>query len=105
MEIEYKYEDYADSVLNKKIVVGEAIYLACKRYKEWKNRKDIYFDKDDVERKIRLISKLKHFTGVHNGKPFILLVYILVYIKVLHKNNIFHFNTQDIFERNYECVG
>lgn len=73
MEIEYRYEEYADSVLNKKIVTGEAIYLACKRYKEWKNRKDIYFDKDDVERKIRLISKLKHTTGIHNGKPFILL--------------------------------
>jgi phage terminase large subunit-like protein len=73
MDIEYTYETYADDVLNGKIKSCEAIQLACKRYKEWFTRDDIYFDKDDVEQKIRVVSRLKHFTGKHNHQPFILL--------------------------------
>ncbi len=71
--MEYTYDEYADNVLNGKIKSCEAIYLACKRYKDWFNREDIYFDKEDVEQKIRVVSRLKHTTGKHNGKPFILL--------------------------------
>lgn len=71
--ITYTYEEYADDVLSGKLKACEAIILACKRYKDWKNREDIYFDKDDVEQKIRVVSRLKHFTGQHNGKPFELL--------------------------------
>lgn len=69
----YNYDTYAENILNGTIKSNEAIYLACKRYKDWYNRDDIYFDKDDVEQKIRVISRLKHTTGQHNGKPFILL--------------------------------
>jgi phage terminase large subunit-like protein len=71
--MEYTYNEYADNVLSGKIKSCEAIYLACKRYKDWFSREDIYFDKDDVEQKIRVVSRLKHTTGKHNGKPFILL--------------------------------
>ena len=71
--MEYTYDEYADNVLNGKIKSCEAIYLACKRYKDWFYREDIYFDKEDVEQKIRVVSRLKHTTGKHNGKPFILL--------------------------------
>lgn len=71
--IKYEYDTYADDILSGKIKSNEAIYLACKRYKDWYSRDDIYFDKEDVERKIRVISRLKHNTGQHNGKPFILL--------------------------------
>lgn len=71
--MEYNYNEYAEDILNGKIKSCEAIYLACKRYKDWFNREDIYFDNEDVEQKIRVISRMKHFTGAHNGKPFILL--------------------------------
>jgi phage terminase large subunit-like protein len=69
----YNYNEYADDVLSGKIIACEAIKLACKRYKDWFNREDIYFDKDDVEQKIRIVSRLKHTTGQHNGKSFELL--------------------------------
>lgn len=69
----YSYNDYADDVLNNKIVACEAIILACKRYKEWFNREDIYFDEEDVQQKIRVVSRLKHTTGQHNGHSFELL--------------------------------
>lgn len=71
--MEYTYDTYADDVLGGKIKACEAIILACKRYKDWFNRTDIYFDREDVEQKIRVVSRLKHTTGKHNGKPFILL--------------------------------
>lgn len=32
-------------------------------------------DYEDVDRRIRLVSKIKHFKGKSNGKPFILLPY------------------------------
>lgn len=71
--MEYTYDVYADNVISGEIKSCEAIYLACKRYKDWFNREDIYFDREDVEQKIRVVSRLKHTTGKHNGKPFILL--------------------------------
>lgn len=69
----YEYDTYSNDILSGKIKSNEAIYLACKRYKEWFKRDDIYFDSEDVEQKIRVISRLKHTTGQFNGKPFILL--------------------------------
>lgn len=71
--MEYTYDSYADNVISGKIKSCETIFLACKRYKDWFNRDDIYFDKEDVEQKIRVVSRLKHSTGEHNQKPFILL--------------------------------
>lgn len=71
--MEYTYNEYADKVINGEINAPQNIILACKRYKEWFTRDDIYFDAEDVEQKIRVISKLKHCTGEHNGKNFILL--------------------------------
>jgi phage terminase large subunit-like protein len=71
--MEYTYNQYADDVISGKIKSCEAIYLACKRYKDWFSREDIYFDEEDVQQKIRVVSRLKHTTGKHNGKPFILL--------------------------------
>lgn len=71
--MEYTYNEYADDIISGKIKACEAIILACKRYKDWFSREDIYFDKEDVEQKIRVVSRLKHTTGKHNGKPFILL--------------------------------
>ena len=71
--VKYTYDEYAEDILSGRIKSCECIFLACKRYREWFDRDDIYFDREDVEQKIRVISRMKHSTGVHNGKPFILL--------------------------------
>lgn len=75
MVIDYSkiYVQYALDILDGRVKGCEAIKLACKRFMEWFNRDDIYFDYDDVDRKIRVVSRLKHSTGEHNNKPFILL--------------------------------
>ena len=73
MEIEYTYNQYVDDILTGRIKSCEAIYLACERYKSFMNRSDMYFDEEDVQRKIRVVARLKHSTGIHNGKSFILL--------------------------------
>ena len=73
MEIEYTYNQYVDDILTGRIKSCEAIYLACERYKAFMNRSDMYFDEEDVQRKIRVVARLKHSTGIHNGKSFILL--------------------------------
>lgn len=67
------YNQYCEDILTKKIASCEAIFLACKRYKEWHSREDIYFDTEDVDKRIKFVSKMKHWTGVHNGKNFNLL--------------------------------
>jgi len=67
------YNKYAKDVVEGRIASCEAIKLACKRYISWFDREDIYFDTEDVDSKIRFISLMKHSTGQHNGKPFILL--------------------------------
>lgn len=67
------YIDYANDVLSNKIPACEAIQLACRRFIDWFNRDDIYFDYDDVDGKIAFIFKLKHSTGQHYGQHFELL--------------------------------
>lgn len=67
------YNKYAIDVVEGKIVACQAIILACKRYISWFERDDIYFDYEEVDKKIKFISLMKHSTGQHNGKPFILL--------------------------------
>ena len=67
------YIKYAQDVVSGNRIACENIILACKRMLNWFDRNDIYFDYDDVDRKIKLVSKLKHYKGDHNGKPFILL--------------------------------
>ena len=74
-DLSKEYNRYVQDVLDGKILACEDIILACRRYREWYDRDDIYFDTDDVDRRIRLVSKLKHFKGKSNGMPFILLPY------------------------------
>ena len=74
-EIEYTYQTYVDDVLSGRIITGKHIRLACERFEKFKQNPSYYFDEEDVKKKIRIVSKLKHFTGKHNGKPFILLPY------------------------------
>ena len=74
-DLSKEYNIYVQEVLDGKILACEDIILACRRYREWFERDDIYFDADDVDRRIRLVSKLRHFKGKSNGKHFILLPY------------------------------
>lgn len=67
-----KYKEYAISVLNNKIVACQYIKLACQHYLSMFEREDIEFKPDKCDKVIKFISKLKHFTGSHNGKSFIL---------------------------------
>jgi phage terminase large subunit-like protein len=67
-----KYIKYAEDVLNGKIQAGETIKLACKRFLNDLKREDLDFKEDKVERAISFIKTLKHYTGKHNGKSFIL---------------------------------
>ena len=66
------YIQYNESVLNGTILAGKWIKLACERTKQMFNRDDIIIDYEDVDKKIKFISKLKHFRGKFAGKPFIL---------------------------------
>lgn len=67
-----KYTDYANKVLNGEILACDYVRLACQRYLSWFEREDMYFDCKAVDKVVNFISKLKHYTGEHNGKPFLL---------------------------------
>ena len=65
------HKQYALDVLAGKITACKYIKCACERYLEFFNKYEYRADK--VEKVINFISKLKHFKGKHNGKPFILM--------------------------------
>ena len=70
--LDKKYTDYAEKVINGEIVACEYVKLACSRYLDLLKRKDVYFRPEKADKVINFISKLKHFTGSHNNKPFVL---------------------------------
>ena len=53
------YIQYAKDIIEYKIISGEYIKLACKRFLDWFERNDIFFDYDEVDRRIRFIEKMK----------------------------------------------
>ena len=67
------YIKYAIDVIDDVIPAGEYIKLACKRMLSRFSREDMYFDYEYLDKKIKLVSKLKHWSGQFSGKPFILL--------------------------------
>lgn len=69
------YNRYCDDVLQGRITACKNIILACRRYKDWFERDDIYMDYEDVDRRIRLVSKMKHWKGKSQGQYFHLLPY------------------------------
>lgn len=71
-EIREKITTYPWDVLDGKILSCENIKLACKRFMDFLDMKDRYFDVGDVERTIRFFQRFRHFTGQYNNKPFIL---------------------------------
>lgn len=67
-----KAKQYAAMVVNGDIVAGEYIKASCKRFLDDLGRTDLVFDEKKVRKIVGLIQSLKHYTGKHNGKPFIL---------------------------------
>ena len=66
------YIDYAKKVVNNEIIACEYIQLACKQFLHNLERSEIEFKEEKVDRVINFIKHLKHFTGQHNNKPFLL---------------------------------
>lgn len=71
-KIREKITTYPWDVLEGKILTCENIKLACKRFMDFLDMEDRYFDVEDVERTIRFFERFRHFTGQYNNKPFIL---------------------------------
>ena len=71
------YVDYVKGVLDGSIVACEYIKLACQRTIDFDNRDDMYFDEEDVTRRINFIWKMRHSTGEHNKQHFKLLTWQL----------------------------
>ena len=68
-----KYWKYPKEVVEGNIVAGKYIIQACQRFMNWFEKYE--FRPDKVDRVVNFISKLRHNTGKHNGKPFELLPY------------------------------
>ena len=69
---ETEYYKYAQDVLDGKIVAGELVKLACKRFMLDLERPDLEFKAEIVDRFITFCSLLKHFKGKSAGEKFIL---------------------------------
>lgn len=67
------YYKYAIDAIDGKIVVGNTIKLACKRFINDLDRDDLVFDVSQVDYVIDFISIFKHNTGKFAGEHFILL--------------------------------
>lgn len=61
------YYRYVEDVLAGKIVCGENIKLACKRFKADLQRSDLVLKEEVIDRAIAFIGTLKHFTGKYSG--------------------------------------
>ena len=72
MTVDPKYIDYPTKVLNGEIMACNYVKLACQRYMDYFKRDDLVFKPERVDRVVDFISRLKHFTGSHNGHSFVL---------------------------------
>lgn len=73
--ISEKYLEYAVGVYSGKITACKYVKQATKRYLDYIDDPRFEFREEEVEKVINFVSKLRHSTGSHNGKPFILLPY------------------------------
>ena len=69
---ETEYYRYAQDVIDGKIVAGELVRLACKRFIDDLERPDLEFRAEIVDRFITFCSLLKHFKGKSANEKFIL---------------------------------
>lgn len=73
MEAEVKpYYKYAQDAIEGKIVCGKFIKLAAERFFDLMEDDRYEFREEKADEVIEFFSILKHFTGRHAGKPFIL---------------------------------
>lgn len=70
-----KYKQYALDVVQHKQIACKYVIQACERYLSWFERDDLIFRPEKADAVINFISKLKHYSGRFNRKPFILLPY------------------------------
>lgn len=71
IDYEKSYWKYAKDVLEGNIVAGKYIHLSCQRMIDWASRDDIYFNYEQVDKKLRLVSKLKLREGCYfNPLPY-----------------------------------
>lgn len=64
------YIQYAQDVLEGRVVAGEFVKLACDRFFRFMESDDYVFREDKVEAVINFGLDLKHTTGRHAGRPF-----------------------------------
>lgn len=69
---ETEYYQYAQDVIDGKIVAGELVRLACKRFMSDLERPDLEFRVEIVDRFITFCSLIKHFKGKSANEKFIL---------------------------------
>ena len=74
-DLNKEYVKYNEDILTGKITSCKNIKLSCERFKKWFKRDDIYFDFEEIDKRIRFVSKIKHFKGKSAGQNFILLPY------------------------------
>lgn len=67
-----KYIQYAQDAISGKIVCGKFIKLAAERFFDLMEKDDYEFRENKVNEVIDFISILRHYTGRHAGKAFIL---------------------------------
>ena len=70
-----KYKQYALDVVQHKQIACKYVIQACERYLSWFERDDLLFRPEKADAVINFISKLKHYSGRFNRKPFLLLPY------------------------------
>jgi phage terminase large subunit-like protein len=66
--VDKKYTQYAEDVINGKIVAGELMKLACKRFLSWFERDDIVFVPEKADKVINFCQHLKLSTGKFAGQ-------------------------------------
>lgn len=70
VNIPHKFTEYAEDCLAGRVVVGEYVKLAARRYLDMFSNPDYYFDQEAAERPVKFAHHLKHFTGKFAGKHF-----------------------------------
>lgn len=66
------YMRYAHDVLEGRVVAGELVQLACARFLRFLDDPRYEFRQEAVDRVIRFASHIRHKTGKHAGKRFLL---------------------------------
>lgn len=67
---ETEYYQYAQDVIDGKLVAGELVRLACKRFMSDLERPDLEFRAEIVDRFIKFCSLIRHFKGKSAGEQF-----------------------------------